>query len=70
MLAQLTVSAQVCCMLYTFTLNFFEILFRLSEKWAQLGLLLHILLLGFLGTSIRYFNSIVFFHKLFVLEMS
>lgn len=57
-------------MLYTFTLNFFEILFRLSEKWAQLGLLLHILLLGFLGTSIRYFNSIVFFHKLFVLEMS
>ena len=57
-------------MLYTFTLNFLEILFRLSEKWAQLGLLLHILQLGFLGTSIRYFNSIVFFHKLFVLEMS
>lgn len=55
-------------MLCTFTLNIFETLFRLSERWAQEGLLFYILLLEFLGTSIRCFYF--YFAKLFVLEMS
>jgi len=35
-----------------------EMLFRLSERWAQQGFLLRILLLGFLGTLIHWFSYI------------